>query len=200
MNELEITKSDITEFQNVYSPSTLLGVYANAVHTPLDGMIVLARGVLQIAQNQKEYSGYFYDTIKSPNENKTIKAKIPSQLRSKLENNLIYTFKGYIEKKINFSAIELVFVVDDVLQKEENQISEEDIKRFEVLQTKASKGFRDFEALVKEHIYKGTVLKIANVFGSTADVHKDFEIILAEAIEKFDVIEFQCNMSSKTEH
>jgi hypothetical protein len=199
MNEIETIESEIQEFQQVYSPGTLLGVYANALHTQLDGEIILARGILQISQNSKEFYGYYYDTIKSPIENKSIKAKIPVLLRHKLENNLIYIFKGYIEKKINFSSIELVFVVDGVMQKEENQISEEEIKRFELLQKKISKGFRDFEAIVKEHIYKGTVLKIANLYGNSAIVNKDFEKGLADSIVRFQVDEYRCNFASVTE-
>ena len=35
-----------------------------------------------------------------------------------------------MEKKISFSTIELVFVVDEIMQKETNPFSEDDIKRF----------------------------------------------------------------------
>jgi exodeoxyribonuclease VII large subunit len=199
MNDLEITKNEIQEFQNIYSPSTLLGVYATALHTPADGKIVLARGIYQQTPNQKEYSGYFYDTIKSPNENKSIRIKISGLLRSKLENNIIYIFKGYIEKKINFSAIELVLVVDDILKKEENQITEEEIKRFELLQKKIVKGFRDFESIVKEHIHNNKVLRIANIYGTTAIVHKDFEKGLAESVTRFDISSYRCNLASISE-
>lgn len=140
MTEKEVTDIEVKEFQNVYSPRTLLGVYANAMRTNADGKIILAKGIYQIAQNQKEYSGYYYDSLKSLNGNESIKIKVPSLLRSTLENNSIYLFKGYVEKKINFSSIELVLVIDDILQKEENQISEEEIKRFELLKKKYQKG------------------------------------------------------------
>ena len=187
----------IEKFQNIYTPGTILGVYASALHTSTDGRIVLAKGVYSISQNQKEYGGYYYDTLKSPNDNKSIKAKVPSLLRSKLENDQIYIFKGYIEKRINFSAIELVFVVDEILQKEKAQISDEEIKRFELIQNKISKGYRDFEAIVKEHIYTNTRLKIANLYGSTAIVHKDFEKGLADAVTRFEISNHRFNFISK---
>jgi exodeoxyribonuclease VII large subunit len=199
MDDLQPTSTDIQQFQNVYSPGTLLGVYANALHTPLDGNIVLAKGVFQPSKSPKEYNGYYYDTIKSPNDNKSITARIPSLLRSKLENNSIYIFKGYVEKRINFSSIELVFVVDDILQKEENQISEEEIKRFELLQKKVTKGFRDFESIVKEHIFNGTVLKIANLYGNAAIVDEDFELGIGNDIIRFSISKHRCNFSSKTD-
>ena len=99
-NELQV----VHEFQNVYSPTTILGVFANALKSPVDGRMILAKGEYQAAQNSKEYGGYYYDDIKSPNDSKYIKARIPSLIRSKLENHNIYVFKGYIEKKISFSS------------------------------------------------------------------------------------------------
>lgn len=194
-----MTELDVIEFKEVYSPTTLLGIYANAIRTNADNKVVLARGIFQLSQIQKEYGGYYYDILKSLNDNKSIRTKIPSLLRSKLANNSIYTFKGYIEKKINFSAIELLFVVDDVLQKEVNNVSEEELKRFELLQSKVAKGFRDAEALVKEHIYNERKLKIANLYGTTGIVNKDFEKGVADAAVRFEISEHRCNFSSKTE-
>lgn len=189
----------VQEFQNVYSPSTILGVYANALKSPVDGRIILAKGEYQATQNSKEYSGYYYDDIKSPNENKYIKARIPSMIRSKLENHNIYVFKGYIEKRISFSTIELVFVVDEIMQKEKNPMSEDDVKRFDILQKKANKGYKDFEALVKDRIYNNTPIQIINIYGTTGIVNKDFEAGLAESKVRFKINEYRCNLTSKTE-
>lgn len=201
MDELDKQNSElqlVQDFQNVYSPSTLLGVFANAIKSPADGRLLLARGEYQAAQISKEYGGYYYDDIKSPNDNKFIKARIPAFLRSKLENQSIYIFKGYIEKRIGNSTIELIFVVDDILQKEEKQISEEDVKRFEVIQRKIAKGYKDFEAITKEHLYNNKLIRIANIYGTTAIVDNDFEKGLAEAKIRFDIKEFRCSLSSKT--
>ena len=91
-NKSNQTDSEIVKYENVYSPSSLLGVYANALRTPVDGKIILAKGIFIKSDSKKDYSGYFYDSIKSTNDNISIKAKIPSLLRSKLENNSIYLF------------------------------------------------------------------------------------------------------------
>ncbi len=194
-NELQV----VHEFQNVYSPTTILGVFANALKSPVDGRMILAKGEYQAAQNSKEYGGYYYDDIKSPNDSKYIKARIPSLIRSKLENHNIYVFKGYIEKKISFSTIELVFVVDEIMQKETNPFSEDDIKRFEVLQKKATKGYKDVEALIKDRIYNNMPIQIINIYGSTGIVNKDFEAGLAESKVRFKIAEYRCNLTSKNE-
>lgn len=54
-------------------------------------------------------------------------------------------------------------MVDEVSEKEQNQISEVDIKRFELIQKKSNKEFRNFESIVKEHGYNNVPLKIANL-------------------------------------
>lgn len=191
--------SEIAKYENVYSPSTLLGVYANALRTSVDGKILLAKGVFVKSQFEKEYSGYYYDSIKSLNDNISIKTKISSLLRSKLQNNKIYLFKGYVEKKISFSTIELVLVVDDISDEEQQQVSEIEIKRFELIQRKNNKEYRNIEGKVKESVYKNIPLKIANLFGNTAIVDDDFKLGIADASIKFQISDFRCSFSSKKE-
>jgi exodeoxyribonuclease VII large subunit len=189
----------VNEFQNVYSPATLLGVYAAAIRSAADGRLIAARGIYQPSQNTREYAGYFYDTLRGINDNVSIRLRVPSLLRSRLEEGQLYLFRGYMEKRVNYSAIELVFTVDELLQKESNPMSEEDAKRLSLLQQKVTKGYRDFEALVKESVYKGTPLRIANLYGSGAIVNKDFLNGLADALPKFVIKENRCNFASKTE-
>ncbi len=190
---------ELIEFENIYTPGSLLGVYANALRTPADGRMIIAKGILQILPNQTNYGGYYYDNLKSIDENRVIRTKISSQLRATLTDNVVYVFKGYIEKRINFSNIELILSVNEVLRKEENAINEEDVKRFEKLQKKVASGFRDVEAMVKEHIYNGRKLRIANLYGTTAIVGKDFDKGVADAAVRFEISEHRCNFSSKAE-
>jgi cytidylate kinase len=81
----------------------------------------------------KAYSNYYYDHLYSESDNSSIGVKISGLLRSKIVNNDIYTLKGFIEKRIKNSSIELVFVVDDIISQEEKTISEEDLKRYKNL-------------------------------------------------------------------
>ncbi len=65
--------TEVVEFENVYTPGSLLGVYANALRTPADGRMIIAKGILQILPNQTNYGGYYYDNLKSIDENKIIR-------------------------------------------------------------------------------------------------------------------------------
>jgi len=193
------TMNEIVKFEEIYSPSTLLGVYANAIKTVADGKILIARGIYIRSEGKKEYSGYYYDKINSPNDESSIQAKVPNFLRSKLENNSIYIFKGFIEKKIKFSSIDLVFVVDDVIDKEQNQISDVDLKRFELIQIKNKKEFRSVESFIKECVYTNTIPKIANIYGISAIVQDDFELGIAESMINFNITNYRCSLNSKNE-
>lgn len=192
-------KEKLIEFENIYTPGSLLGVYTNAIKTPADAKMIMIRGRLEILQNQKEYVGYYFDTLKSIDENRSIKIKISAHLRSSLVNNGVYVFKGYVEKKMLFSSIELSLAAIEVYRKEENIINQVELKRFEIIQKKVERGYRDFEALVKEHIYNGKKLRIANLYGNTAIVDKDFHKGLSEIKIRFEISEFRCNFNSKAE-
>lgn len=193
--ELQLVK----EFQSVYSPTTILGIYANAIKTPADNKIILAKGEYHSSINAKEYNGYYYEDLKSTYDNRFLKIKVTALLRSQLDGGLIYLFKGYVEKRISNSSIDLIFVVDEILQKEENPISAEDLKRFEVIQKKVSKGYKDFQAFVKDSIFNNKLLRIANIYGTTGIVNKDFEAGIGQAKVRFNISESRINLSSKSD-
>lgn len=187
----------VREFQSIYSPTTILGIYANAIKTPADNKIILAKGEYHASANAREYGGYYYDDLKSTYDNRFLKIKVPALLRSQLDDCLIYLFKGYVEKRISNSSIDLIFVVDEILQKEENPISDEDLKRFEIIQKKVSKGYKDLQAFVKDSIFNKKLLRIANIYGTTGIVNKDFEAGIGEAKVRFSISECRINLSSK---
>ena len=70
-NELQLVR----EFQSIYSPTTILGVYANAIKTPADNKIILAKGEYHASLNAREYGGYYYDDLKSTYDNRFLKIK-----------------------------------------------------------------------------------------------------------------------------
>jgi len=194
-------KPIINETQNqelIYSPTTLLGVFSSAIKSSVDARIILARGIYQDARG-KDYSGYFYDNLKSPNSQEHIKIKVPNAIKHRLEDNLIYVFRGYVEKRISFSSIELVLVVDEMLEKEKSQITAEEIRRFESIKLKVSKGYRDLESFIKQNIYSELTTYIVNVYGNSAIVNKDFELGISETISRFKISDYRCSFTSKTE-
>ena len=64
---------ELVEFENIYTPGSLLGVYANPLRTPADGRMIIAKGLLQISPSQTNYGGYYYDNLKSIDESRVIR-------------------------------------------------------------------------------------------------------------------------------
>ncbi|MBM7420475.1 MULTISPECIES: exodeoxyribonuclease VII large subunit [Chryseobacterium] len=146
----------------------------------------------------KAYGNYFYDLLFSEGDNISIGIRISSLLRSKITNNEIYTLRGYIEKNVKNSSIELRFVVDEIIQQEERSISEEELQRYELIQKKLETGSRDLETLIRDKMLKDEKIRIANIYGNNAIVQKDFSEGLDVSGQYFEIDDHSCNITSST--
>lgn len=181
----------------IYSPTSVLGIFNNALRLPVTISIIYLKGRYSYGAG-KAYSNYYYDQLYSESDSTSIGVKISGLLRSKIVNNDIYTLRGFIEKRVKNSSIELVFVVDDVVSQEEKTISEEDLKRYDLIQKKLDKGSQDLETFIRDKILKGEKVKIANVYGHNAIVQKDFSEGLDVSFQDFEITELNCNITSPT--
>lgn len=98
----------------VYSPGSVIGIFSNALKLNATVNLIYLKGRYSFGGG-KAYGNYFYDLLFSEGDNISIGIRISSLLRSKITNNEIYTLRGYIEKNIKNSSIELRFVVDEIV-------------------------------------------------------------------------------------
>ncbi|MGO4708928.1 exodeoxyribonuclease VII large subunit [Chryseobacterium sp. 2TAF14] len=185
-----------TSFQT-YSPSSVLGLFSNSLKLNATINLIYIKGRYSFGGG-KAYGHYYYDILFSESDNSSIGVRISSLLRTKIENNKVYTFKGFIEKSIKNSSIELRFVVDEIIKQEERAISEEDLQRYELIQRKLEKGSKDIEAVIRDKILKEEPVRIANIFGHNAIVQKDFTEGLDVSQKYFDISEYNCSITSAT--
>jgi len=113
-------------------------------------------------------------------------------------NNELYTLRGFIEKSIKNSSIELRFVVDEIIQKEERSISEEELQRYELIQKKLELGSKDLETLIGDKMLKNEKVRVANIYGNNAIVQKDFAEGLDVSGQYFEIDDHSCNITSST--
>lgn len=191
MSEQEITYP-------VYSPASVIGIFSNALKLNATVNIIYLKGRYSFGGG-KAYGNYFYDLLFSESDHVSIGVRISSLLRSKMINNEIYTLKGFIEKSIKNSSIELRFVVDEIIQQEEKSISEEELQRYELIQKKLEIGSKDLETLIREKMLKNEKVKIANIYGNNAIVQKDFYEGLDVSGQYFEIDDHSCNITSSTE-
>lgn len=190
-----VTPEKLTSTQVYHSPNTILSIYAGFLRTVVDNKLISVRGIYIGDPNAREYSGYVYESIKGESDNASLKIKVPVKVRSKLQSKQIYVFSGLIEKKIGNSTVELVFCIDTVLATEQSQYSEAELEGFKLIQRKVSIGFVDVEAKIRQSIYDNRKLRIANIFGESAIVDKDFTKGIAGAVVNFEIQNFRCNLS-----
>lgn len=181
----------------VYSPGSVIGIFSNALKLNTTVNLIYLKGRYSFGGG-KAYGNYFYDLLFSEGDNVSIGIRISSLLRSKITNNEIYTLRGYIEKNIKNSSIELRFVVDEIIQQEERSISEEELQRYELIQKKLETGSKDFETLIRNKMLKDEKIRIANIYGNNAIVQKDFSEGLDVSGQYFEIDDHSCNITSST--
>ena len=181
----------------VYSPGSVIGIFSNALKLNATVNLIYLKGRYSFGGG-KAYGNYFYDLLFSEGDNISIGIRISSLLRSKITNNEIYTLRGYIEKNVKNSSIELRFVVDEIIQQEERSISEEELQRYELIQKKLETGSRDLETLIRDKMLKGEKIRIANIYGNNAIVQKDFSEGLDVSGQYFEIDDHSCNITSST--
>ncbi|WP_159474723.1 exodeoxyribonuclease VII large subunit [Chryseobacterium sp. 18068] len=181
----------------VYSPGSVIGIFSNALKLNATVNLIYLKGRYSFGGG-KAYGNYFYDLLFSEGDNISIGIRISSLLRSKITNNEIYTLRGYIEKNVKNSSIELRFVVDEIIQQEERSISEEELQRYELIQKKLETGSKDLETLIRDKMLKDEKIRIANIYGNNAIVQKDFSEGLDVSGQYFEIDDHSCNITSST--
>ena len=188
--------SEETPYQ-IYSPASVVGSFNNALIIPQTLSLIYLKGRYTAGQG-KSYAGYYYDLFYSESDTTSISVKLSGILRSKLVNGEVYILKGFIEKSVRNSSIDLRFAAEEIVQQEERQFSEEDLKRYDLIQAKLEKGSRDLETFIREKKLRNEPIKIANIYGHSAIVQHDFNEGLNISSGEFEITDFTCNITSAT--
>ncbi|MBV6880436.1 exodeoxyribonuclease VII large subunit [Epilithonimonas ginsengisoli] len=181
----------------VYSPASVIGIFSNALKLNATVNLIYLKGRYAFGGG-KSYGNYYYDLLFSEGDHTSIGIRISSLLRSKIINNEVYTLRGFIEKNIKNSSIELRFVVDEIVQQEEKSISEEELERYGLIQKKLETGSKDLETLIRDKMLKDEKVRVANIYGNNAIVRKDFFEGLDVSRKYFDISDHSCNITSST--
>lgn len=99
--------SEETPYQ-IYSPASVVGSFNNALIIPQTLSLIYLKGRYTSGQG-KSYAGYYYDLFYSESDTTSISVKLSGMLRSKLVNGEVYILKGFIEKSVRNSSIDLRF-------------------------------------------------------------------------------------------
>lgn len=86
----------------------------------------------------------------------------------------------------------------EITHQEEKSISEDELRRYELIQKKLEIGSKDLEILVRDKMLKGEKIRIANIYGNNAIVQKDFAEGLDVSSLYYEIDNYSCNITSAT--
>jgi exodeoxyribonuclease VII large subunit len=83
----------------VYSPSSLVGIFANTLNNEATRKLFSIKGVY-VQGKGNAYSGYYYDTLRDESSDAFITIVVPGIIRANLKPNQTIQCLGYLTKKV----------------------------------------------------------------------------------------------------
>jgi exodeoxyribonuclease VII large subunit len=171
----------------IYSPSVLLNLFNNSIVLKQTRQVIHLRGIY-LQGKGVNYSGIFYDSIKDELTDAQISLLVPGLLREKIPSNAVIEFLGYITRKVVNSGgrIEIQVNIIELLAEAERKYTEEEIQSFDILQRKASMGYRDVESALKSKLIQQIPISIKILVGKGNIIEHDIKHQLEETISFYD--------------
>lgn len=194
-------EDNITKARGAYTPSSLINTFNNTLNVKVENDIFDIEGIY-VNQNQKEYGGYYYDKIKEIHSDQKITLVVPKRIKESLKNNFIYSFRGYLVRKINDEGfIQLNFRVTELISHEgkSNNDSFNETKAIAIRNNKTLKEFRNFKLFVEDKLLQEQKPQFAIVMGNNAIIKDDIFNALGEYVGNYIIDEYRINLSSQEE-
>jgi len=183
-----------------YNPLSLLHTFNNSLNQDAVKKIFQIKGIY-IAGKGTSYNNFYYDSLKDENSDTSITLVIPGIIRSKLHNQECIEFTAFLTKKIQFSSgkIDLQVNLVELLSTNKASHSEEELKTFEILQTKAQIGYKDVDSFIKKRIIDNEKISIKIIIGKNAIIDSDIKHQLQDAISLYDVEFIRVGLTAESE-
>lgn len=180
-----------------YKPSELIGIFNNALSRQNESaQVVFLRGIYLQRNNQGNWT-YCYDTLRDEDSQEELTLQLTPQLRQNLSNGNLVMVGGLLGRNINPKGyIQLMLKVSRISVVQEQAIDEDEIKRMELRQKKASSGFKNVDAILEQKLFTEARPKIALILAQTSITMSDFNSGINAAKSAIDFEEFRVNFSS----
>jgi hypothetical protein len=183
-----------------YTPSEIMLIYSSRIDKEEKNVMALS-GLFKMSAKVPDRYGYFYDTVVSEHEEqKSIKIRIPSILRSSLNHNEKYSFRGILSNQLrNNGSIELIFNVTGDIDHEKREISVAEQKKNDILKAKSEKSFKSLDAYIKDALYENKKPRLLIIYAQTSIVEKDVMTALGANAAYYAITEDRVSFGSKYE-
>lgn len=182
-----------------YSPEELVYIYNNYVNPELQNRVFKLIGIYKRG-GDKRYGNYYYSSMISINEDAKITLKVPKDKRNELEDDVVYSLRGYICKRVSSECkIQVEFLVKDILEckgvySDKEKANEEN----KVKNKKIGNRYKDLGTVLRKKFDEKNEVTIALVIGENAIVDEDIYSPLGEYIKyyKFNTYRTRLNKNS----
>lgn len=181
-----------------YKPSELIGIFNNALARQNEtSKVVFLRGIYLQKSDNGNWS-YCYDTLRDEDSQEELTLQLTRQQRQELSNGNLVMVGGLLGRNItNKGYIQLVMKVSRISIIQNQAIDEDEIKRMELRQKKASSGFKNVDAILEQKLFADARPKIALVLAQSSITISDFNSGINAAKSAIDFEEFRVPFSNK---
>jgi exodeoxyribonuclease VII large subunit len=156
---------------------------------------------IYVAGKGMNYGGVFFDSMKDEYSDATITLIVPAFIRANLQSQQLIECSAYLTKKVQLvgARIELQVNVIEVHSQEQSKLTDEQIKAFEILQKKASLGYKDVDSFIKTRIIKQLPVTVTIIIGRTGIIDSDIKHQLKDALAFYNFEFVRISLTSESE-
>jgi exodeoxyribonuclease VII large subunit len=193
-------ESTQVERRIVYSPSAVVGTFGNMLNGEATKKPLAMKGIY-VKRSGASYGGLYYDMLKDEGSDGYMTIVVPAQIRATLESDKTIEIIAFLTKRAQTQGgrIDLLINIIEVLSQQESKYSEEQLRGFELLQEKASLGYKDVDTLIGRKVTNGETITIIIITGKNGIIDTDIKHQLKEAIGYYKIHFLKINLSSERE-
>ena len=195
-----------TTLARYYAPSEILNTFKGKLNADYyasrQGQLrIYMQGVFVPGRGQV-YQGYYFDWLKDTSSNSYLSIKVPISLRTQLKANSLINVAGILDYSVQnaYSSIQLILEVTWAETVQVNAVSQDDIKRNELLLQKNRSTRKNVDTLLENILYEDKKPVIGVIIAETAITETDFNSGLnAAAREKIQFDRQRCSFARPVE-
>lgn len=198
MNELSAVNSKFPI--EIYKPSEIIGIFNSILAKQSENArVVYLRGIYLSSQKQGNWT-YCYDILKDEDSQEELTLQITHKQRETLKNGNLVSVGGVLNRSISAKGFLQIFLkVSRIEVVKEQAVDEEEIKRIELRQKKATIGFKNVDSVLEGLLFTDSRPHVALVFPTTSITMSDFQEGINAAKGAVDFDEHRVNFSNATE-
>lgn len=133
----------------------------------------------------------FFDYLKEQFSQTRLEVVVPHELRYQINQNDLVVLHGVLKREIRkgSSSVNIQLLVDNIQKKlQEKVVSDDDLKRIEILQQKSNLGKKPVKTLLLERLLRNENPKVLNIIAKTSRTEQDFNDCSKAAPAQIDFI------------